>query len=536
MRHALKRRRFMSSTGASEHTIQTEQTRELHYPAMADVEVLIIGAGFSGLCMAIKLLQAGHTSFVLIDKHADVGGTWLLNRYPGCQCDVPSHLYSFSFDRNPCWTSMYADGREIHRYIKDSASRHGVLPHVRFNSVVVSTVWDDAAALWHVEIEQPPAVVSDSQPPAVNPPQMSGTSTITARFVVRAIGGLHIPNLPVIKGMEKFSGPAFHSSLWDSSISLEGKTVAVIGTGASSIQIVPEIAPIVKKLYVFQRSPPWIFPKLNSTIPLWCRQLFMQFPFLMCLFSWLLFLMQEVLGYLLLISKGTRKVAQRAALTHMHGIIEDPDMRQKLEPKYEIGCKRVLLSSSFYPALTRPNVELIADHILEMHENSILIGATGGQKMRSLHIDIIIYATGFDLFSPFRVVGTSGLEFNQEGYSSLLGTTKQGFPNFFTLLGYNTGAAYTSQLIGIEAQVRHTMSCLNLMRGPARSIEPHGASERRYQDFLARRIPGTVWTSKGCNSWYLDPNTGHLFSLWPGSTLEFIYMLWSAKPSDYCIK
>ncbi|KAI5060744.1 hypothetical protein GOP47_0025164 [Adiantum capillus-veneris] len=526
----------MSSTGA---TIQSEQTTELHQPAMADVEVLIIGAGFSGLCMAIKLLQAGYTSFVLIEKHADVGGTWLLNRYPGCRCDVPSHLYSFSFDRNPRWTSMYADGDEIHRYIKDLASRHGILPHVHFNSVVLSAVWDDAAALWSVEIEDQhlPVVVSDhSQPlhrPVVNPRQ---TLTISARFVVRAIGGLHIPNYPAIKGMEKFAGPAFHSSLWDSSINLEGKTVAVIGTGASSIQIVPEIAPIVKKLYVFQRSPPWILPKRNSTIPQKCRQLFKQFPFLMFLFSWLLFLMQETVGCLLLASKGMRRVAQKAALRHMHGIIEDRDMRRKLEPKYELGCKRILLSSSFYPALTRPNVEIIADHILEMHENSILVGAMGGQKTLSLRTDIIVYATGFDLVPPLRVVGTSGLEFNKEGYSSLLGTTKQGFPNFFTLLGFNTGAAYTSQLLGIEAQVRYTMSCLTLMRGLARSIEPHGASQRRYQDFLARRVPATVWTSKGCNSWYLDPNTGHLCSLWPGSTLEFIYRLWSAKPSDYCIK
>ncbi|MCO5557189.1 hypothetical protein L7F22_010749 [Adiantum nelumboides] len=495
---------------------------------MADVEVLIIGAGFSGICMAIRLLQAGHNNFLLIEKHADLGGTWFLNRYPGCKCDIPSHLYSFSFDRNPCWTSMYGGRSEIHHYIKNCASRHGVLPHVRFNTVALSAVWDGTAALWGVEVEHRAAADGRRLRP-------SGTSTILARSVVRAIGALHLPSYPAIKSMEKFAGPAFHSSLWDSSISLEGKTVAVIGTGASSIQIVPEITPVVKKLYVFQRSPAWILPKLDPTIPQRCRHLFMQFPFLMCLLSWLIFLVQEALGFIILYTKSIRQVAQWVAKKHMHGAIKDPDMRRKLEPKYEFGCKRILLSSSFYPTLTRPNVELITDPILELRKNEILIG-TAGQKVRSLVTDIIIYATGFDFLPPLHVVGNSGLEYNEAGYSSLLGTTKHGFPNFFTLLGFNTGATYTSQLVVIEAQVRYTMSCLNLMGGTARSIEPYGASERLFQEDLARRTPTTVWTSGGCKSWYLDSNTGHLFSLWPGSTLELIYLLWSAKPSDYCIK
>ncbi|MCO5552794.1 hypothetical protein L7F22_006311 [Adiantum nelumboides] len=500
---------------------------------MADVEVLIIGADFSGICMAIKLLQAGNTNFVVLEKHADLGGTWLLNRYPGCKCDIPSHLYSFSFDLNPAWTSLYAGSSEIHRYIKNCASRHGILLHVRFNSAVLSAVWDAVAALWHIEVEhQVLSVVDEHQ----WPPPASRTSTISARFVVRAVGGLHIPCQPTIKGLEKFSGPAFHSSSWDSSISLEGRTVAVIGTGASSIQIVPEIAPLVKKLYVFQRSPAWILPKLDPDIPQRWRHLFMQFPFLMCLFAWLIFLIQEALGLMIMHTKSIRRVAQWVAKKHMHGTIKDPNMRQKLEPNYEIGCKRVLLSSSFYPALGRPNVELITDHILEVRETEILIN-TGGQNgcSRSLATDIIIYATGFDLLPSLRIVGNSGLEYNQAGYSSLLGTTKHGFPNFFTLLGFNTGTTYTSQLVTIEAQVRYTMSCLKLMGRSARSIEPRGASEHQYQEFLARRTPTTVWTSGGCKSWYLDSKTGYLFTLWPDSTLKLVYLLWSAKPSDYCI-
>ncbi|MCO5568007.1 hypothetical protein L7F22_021703 [Adiantum nelumboides] len=449
---------------------------------MADVEVLIIGAGFSGICMAIKLLQAGNTNFVVLEKHADLGGTWLLNRYPGCKCDIPSHLYSFSFDLNPGWTSLYADSSEIHRYIKNCASRHGVLPHVHFNSAVLSAVWDAAAALWHVEVEH--QVVVSTIGEHRWPPPASRTSTILARFVVRAVGGLHIPCHPTIKGMEKFSGPAFHSSSWDSSISLEGKTVAVIGTGASSIQIVPEIVPLVKKLYVFQRSPAWILPKLDPEIPQRWRHLFMQVPFLMCLFAWLIFLIQEAVGFMIM-HTSFRQVAQWVATKHMHITIKDPNMRQKLEPNYEIGCKRVLLSSSFYPALARPNVKLITDHILEVRETEILI-STGRQNECSLATDIIIYATGFDLLPSLRVVGNSGLEYSQAGFSSLLGTTKHGFPNFFTLLGFNTGTPYSSQLVAIEAQVRYTMSCLSLMERSTRSIEPRGASERQYQEFLAR--------------------------------------------------
>ncbi|MCO5557193.1 hypothetical protein L7F22_010753 [Adiantum nelumboides] len=231
-------------------------------------------------------------------------------------------------------------------------------------------------------------------------------------------------------------------------------------------------------------------------------------------------------------TKGIRLVAQWVAKKHMHGAIKDPNMRQKLEPNYQIGCKRVLLSSLFYPALARPNVELITDHILEVRETEILF-STGGQNGCSHATDIIIYATGFDLLPSLRIVGNSGLEYNQEGYSSLLGTTKHGFPNFFTLLGFNTG---TPQLVAIEAQMRYTMSCLSLMGRSARSIEPRGASEHQYQEFLARRTPTTVWASGGCRSWYLDSKTGYLFTLWPDSTLKLMYILRSAKPSDYCIK
>lgn len=505
--------------------------------AMADVEVLIIGGGFAGLCMAIQLLRAGYTSFTLIEKYPELGGTWFLNRYPGCRCDIPSHFYSYSFDRNPHWSSMYADRREIHQYINDCATRHGVIPHVRFNTVVHSAIWDEADALWHVEVE---AAVSDK---SLDVKQLStvATSIIKARFVVRAVGAFHVPNYPDIKGMEKFSGPAFHSSYWDSSINLEGKTVAVMGTGASSIQIVPAIAPIVKKLYVFQRTPIWISPKpSNWSFSKRCRQLFAQFPFFMWLFSWFLFLLHEIIIWGVLGRNWMRRVAEWVVRRNMQGAIKDPALLEKLEPKYEMGCKRILLSNDFYPALARANVELITHPILEMGENALRVSGDdvdgGGPNIRSLPVDAIIYATGFQLSSKLRVVGARGQEYFQAGYSTLLGVTKRGFPNYFTLFGYNTGVAQTSQILTFEAQVRYVISCLGLVTAPCRSLEPRAASERRHQEFLARRFPKLVWTFGGCNSWYVDANTRHNFTLWPASTLEYIYRAWSANPKDYRIR
>ncbi|KAI5060438.1 hypothetical protein GOP47_0024858 [Adiantum capillus-veneris] len=499
---------------------------------MADVKVLIIGGGFSGLCMAVKLLHAGISSFVLIEKYAELGGTWFLNRYPGCRCDIPSHFYSYSFDRNPHWSSMYADRSEIHQYIKDCAIRHGVLPHVRFNTVVTAAIWDAAESVWHVKMEES---VADKSHDVDHPPS-SVTSTIKAQFVVRAVGPFHAPQYPEIKGMEKFKGPAFHSSYWDASVDFAGKTVAVMGTGASSIQIVPSIAPIVKKLYVFQRTPAWISPKpTNWSFSKRCRQLFAHFPLLMCLFSWFIFWMHEIIIWGVLRRKWIRRVAEWVVMRNIQGAIKDPALIEKVKPKYEMGCNRILLSNDFYPALARPNVEVMTHPILEVRENALLV-SDGPAGVRPLPVDAIVYATGFQLVTKLPVVGANGLEFTQAGYSSILGITKQGFPNFFTLFGYNTGVAQTSQILTIEAQARYVVSCIGLVGGPSRSLEPLEVSERRHQEFLARRFPKLVWSFGGCSSFYLDKSTGHNFTLWPASTLEYIYRTWSANRRDYHIR
>ncbi|MCO5589256.1 hypothetical protein L7F22_043222 [Adiantum nelumboides] len=499
---------------------------------MADFKVLIIGGGLSGVCMAVKLLKAGISSFILVEKYSELGGTWFLNRYPGCRCDIPSHFYSYSFDRNPNWSSMYPDRSEIHQYIKDCATRHCILPHVRFNTVATSAIWDADNALWRVEVEESMVAGKSLD---VNQVPMVVTSTIKAQFVVRAIGAFHVPNYPDIKGIEKFTGPAFHSSYWDDNTSLEGKTVAVMGTGASSIQIVPAIAPVVKKLYVFQRTPAWISPKpSNWSFSKQCRQLFAQFPLLMCLFSWFLFWLHEIIIWGVLRINWIRRVAEWVVRRNIQGAIIDPALIEKVVPKYEMGCKRILLSNDFYPALARPNVELITHSILEVCENTLLV--SGGQSIRSLPVDAIIFATGYELVAKLRVVGTTGIEFNQAGYSSLLGITKKGFPNFFMLFGYNSGVAQTSQVLTIEAQARYVASCITLVRGPSRSLEPLDASERRHQEFLARRFPKFVWTFGGCKSFYLDQSTCHNFTVWPASTLEYLYRTWSAARKDYHIQ
>src|SRR5215510_4184004 len=320
-------------------------------PSSSAVDVLIVGAGFSGLGMAIKLREAGMESFLVMEKSDDIGGTWWANRYPGCACDIPAHLYSFSFDRNPDWSRMYAPRQEIHAYLKSCAQRYGVMPHIRLNTELRQAVWDEASSVWRVTT--------------------ASGAAITARVLVSAVGALHIPNFPRIKGAENFAGPSFHSTYWDESVELEGKNVAVIGTGASAIQIVPEIAPRAGKLYLFQRTPPWILPKVDFAITQRWKNRFRRVPGLGWLFRELLFWRQEIRVSGFLGNRWLRKRGEKMALDHLEDQIKDPKLRAVLTPKYELGCKRVLLSNDYYPALLRPNVELVTDAITEIREHGI---------------------------------------------------------------------------------------------------------------------------------------------------------------------
>jgi len=482
------------------------------------VDVLIIGGGFSGLCMGIKLREAGMNSFLILEKSADVGGTWWDNRYPGCACDIPSHLYSFSFEPSNEWTRMYPGREEIHDYLKHCVERYKLAPHIRVKTRFHEAVWDETRGVWHASTQD-------------------GTR-IQARVLVSGMGALHVPRYPDLKGLECFKGPAFHSATWDHSVELEGKNVAVVGTGASAIQFVPQIAPCAGRVHLFQRTPAWIVPRLDFAFSEKWKRRFQRIPLTRWALRQYIFWRQEfrVLGFLG--NESVRKKAEAIALRHMARRIKDPKMREALTPKYQLGCKRVLVSDDFYPTLNRPNVELVTDAITEVRERSIVT-----QDGVERPIDVLIYGTGFRATEPLiacRVVGRGGVEIHDawgKRMTAYLGVTVAGFPNFFMLLGPNTGLGHNSVVLMIEAQARYAMKCLKLMkRRKQRVIEVRAESQKRFVEEIYRRMGGTVWQSGGCHSWYQDQSTGEITTLWPGSVISYLRRTRSVSPSDYELK
>jgi cation diffusion facilitator CzcD-associated flavoprotein CzcO len=478
------------------------------------VDTLIVGAGFSGLCMAMKLRDAGMDSFLVIEKSEGIGGTWWENRYPGCACDIPSHLYSFSFDLNPEWSRMFAGWQEIQEYLERSVDRHGVRERIRFKTCLREANWDEDAGLWH-------ATVGDGE-------------RIDARVIVSGMGALHVPHYPEIEGIERFEGPAFHSATWDSAVDLRGKNVAVIGTGASSIQFVPQIAPLAAKLSLFQRTAPWIMPKLDHPIAERWRRRFEHVPGLMRVFRTLLFWSLEI-RVLSFLKKGwLRKQGAKQARTHLEAQVPDAGLRAKLTPDYEFGCKRVLISNDFYPTLGRPNVELVTDAIKEVRAHSI-VTVDGVERP----VDVLIYGTGFrvtEVLLGIRIVGRGGVEIHdawKERVSAFLGITVAGFPNFFLLLGPNTGLGHNSVVLMIEAQVRYVMSCLRLMRRRGWVMEVREESQHRFVEGIRGRLAKTVWQAGGCKSWYQDQRTGESPVVWPGSVVEYRRRTRAASAGDY---
>jgi len=468
--------------------------------------------------MAMKLREAGMNSFLVIEKSEGIGGTWWENRYPGCACDIPSHLYSFSFDLNPQWSRMFAGREEIQEYMVRSVERHGIRDQIRLKTVLREAAWDEAAGVWH-------ATLGDG-------------STIDARVIVSGMGALHVPRYPEIAGLDRFEGPSFHSAAWDSSIDLEGKNVAVIGTGASAIQFVPQIAPLAAKLSLYQRTPPWIVPKLDHPIADRWRRRFERIPGLMRAYRAMLFWILEirVLGFL---KKGwLREQGAKEARKHLAAQVPDSELRAKLTPHYEFGCKRVLISNDFYPALARPNVELVTDAVKELRAHSI-VTADGVERA----VDVLIYGTGFrvtELLRGTRVVGRGGVEIHdawKERVSAFLGITIAGFPNFFMLLGPNTGLGHNSVVLMIEAQVRYVMSCLRMMRWRGQAVmEVRTASQEQFVERVRLRLATSVWQAGGCRSWYQDQRTGESPVVWPGSVVDYRRRTRAAAAEDYLFR
>ncbi|MDB5985922.1 MAG: NAD(P)/FAD-dependent oxidoreductase [Nevskia sp.] len=484
--------------------------------ASQPLSVIVIGTGFSGLGMAVGLKQAGIESFVILERAEAVGGTWRDNHYPGCACDVQSHLYSFSFEQNPEWTRMYARQPEIKAYLQHAADKYALMPHVRFGANVVEARYDDATALWQVK-------TADGR-------------VFVAQVVVSGMGGLSNPAYPKLPGIENFQGKAFHSATWDHAYDLAGKRVAVIGTGASAIQFVPQIADKVGQLDLYQRTPPWIVPKPDRPISARERRWFKRLPFLQRLFRFGIYCAMEtrVLGFVL--NPKLMLLVQKLALAHIARQVKDPLLRRKLTPDYTIGCKRVLISNDYYPALTKPNVEVVTDSIKEVRAHSI-VTADGVERP----IDTMIYGTGFAIQTMIprgTIFGRKGLDMFdvwKEGPQAYLGAAVPGFPNLFMLMGPNTGLGHTSQVFMIESQIRYVMDCLQTMKQrKLRAVEVRAEVYDRFNENLQGQLTQTVWAS-GCKSWYVN-ESGRNTTLWPGFTFRFRSKTRHFKAAEYVLE
>lgn len=465
--------------------------------------IAIIGSGFSGLGMAIKLKEGGERDFVVYEREGGVGGTWRVNHYPGCACDVQSHLYSFSFEPNPNWSRMFAPQPEIRAYLEKCAEKYGVLPHIQLNTEIRTLKWDEAQSLWHIE-------------------DAHGNQS-TADVVISGMGGLSTPSYPALKGLESFQGKTFHSQRWDHDYDLRGKRVAVIGTGASAIQFVPRIQPEVAHLDLYQRTAPWIMPKPDREVSKLEQALFNRFPTLQQGFRNLIYMMLEsrVLGFA--ISPRIMKLAQRLAIRHIHRQIKDPALREKVTPDYTIGCKRILISNDYYPALAQDNVDVVTDGIREIRANSI-VTADGTERP----VDAIIFGTGFhatDPVPPGTVFGRDSVDLIdvwKDGPEAYKGTSVAGFPNLFFLMGPNTGLGHNSMVYMIESQIAYVTDALRLMRQQGlRTVDVRPDAQRAFNTRIQNQLGGTVWNIGGCQSWYIHPVSGKNVTLWPDFTWKF---------------
>jgi cation diffusion facilitator CzcD-associated flavoprotein CzcO len=465
------------------------------------MKIGIVGAGFAGLCAAIRLQQSGFDEVAIYERAADVGGTWRDNIYPGCACDIPSNLYSFSFEPNPEWTRMYPQQGEIHAYLRRVVEKYGLAPRIRFGRELVEARYDEAAAAWDLRFRD------------------GGVERVDV--FIGATGPLSKPALPKIAGLDGFEGTAFHSAQWRHDVDLKGKRVAVIGTGASAIQFVPKIAPQVAHLQVYQRTPPWILPHRDRPFGPRERRLYRVFPFAQRLLRWAVYLRQELLifGF----TGGARVQARfrKFASWLLDRQVADPELRRRLTPGYAPGCKRLLITNDWYPALQRPNVELITEPVAKL-EGRRVVAASGAAR----EADVVIFATGFaatEFVAPMKIFGRGGAELGagwKDGAATHLGMSVAGFPNAFLIVGPNTGLGHNSLVFMIEAQVNYVVAGLKRLRKSGkRTLEVRPEVQAASYAEVQQRLKATVWAS-GCRSWYLTAD-GRNDTLWPGSTLDY---------------
>jgi cation diffusion facilitator CzcD-associated flavoprotein CzcO len=463
--------------------------------------IAIVGSGFSGLGAAIRLKQRGEHDFVLLERADRLGGTWRDNSYPGCACDVPSHLYSFSFALNPDWTRLCSPQAEIQTYLERVAGEHDIPPHIRFGHEMLESAWNDERRLWEIH---------------------TSAGDLTAEILISGMGGLSEPAVPKLEGLESFQGTTFHSAQWNHEHSLAGERVAVIGTGASAVQFVPEIQPEVGELQIYQRTAPWIVPRNNAEINPRLRRLFQRFPPAMKLMRGALYWSAELLVLGLAKEPRLMRILERVAEKNLARQVPDPALRAKLKPSFRLGCKRILFTDQYLPALAHPNVEVVGSPIREVRPHSI-VTADGVEHA----VDTIVFGTGFHVTDqPLidRLRGRDGRLLAEHWHGTMAafnGTTITGFPNLFVLLGPYTGLGHTSIVIMIEAQIEYVMKALDAIDahgGAALDVRPQ--AQAAFVAEMTRMARGTVWTAGGCKSWYLDAH-GNASAIWPDFTFRF---------------
>ncbi len=479
------------------------------------VGAVIVGTGFAGLGMAIRLKQVGIDDFVVLERAGDVGGTWRDNTYPGCTCDVPSSLYSFSFAPKADWTCTYPSQPEIWTYLRECAQSFGVMPHIHFNSGLEDAAWDETSSTWRVRSQ--------------------GGDFLT-RFLILGVGPLSDPKLPSLPGLERFRGTAFHSAQWRHDHDLSGERVAVVGTGASSIQFVPKIQPQVSHLDLYQRTPAWVLPHPNRDLTSAEHWLARALPFTQKVRRASIYMGREmfVLGFA--VNPRFMTVAERMGRAHLKAQVADAGLRAALTPNYRIGCKRILISNDYYPALTHANVDVITTGIREVRERSIV-----GADDRERAVDTIIFGTGFRVTDPpvaHKVRGTAGVSLAdawQGSPQAYLGTSVAGFPNMFFLTGPNTGLGHTSLVFMIESQIQYVLDCLRTMhRHGTTVVDVKPEAQAEFNGAVQQRMKTTVWTTGGCASWYIDAN-GRNTTLWPTFTFAFRRRTARFEPSAYTL-
>lgn len=477
--------------------------------------VIIIGSGFGGQCAAINLLNEGIDDFVILERRSFIGGTWIQNSYPGAAVDVQSPLYSFSFEPYD-WTQLFAEQAELKAYTESIFTKHGLADKALTNMNVDKAEWDEEEALWRVRV--------------------NGSEELTAQFLVNASGQLSKPVIPQFKGKESFKGPSFHTNDWDHHADYVGKKVAIIGSGASAAQVIPAIADKVKHLHVFQRTPHWVLPRKDHVFKPWQRKLLRQpwaYQLLRKIIYWALEF--RVIGF-----KYSRTALRLLGDIPSHRLlnkqVKDPELRRKLTPDFTIGCKRILVSNTLYPSLTRENVTLHdkSDGIDSINETGIK--TTQGHQE---DVDIIVYSTGYDAADgliSYEVKGqgdTSLTKFWEDYPRAYLGTTVPRFPNFFVVTGPNTGIGHTSAIFVIESQIKYVISSIHkVLRSGKKQIEVLPEAEQKYTDKIHHEMEKTVWHNGGCDSWYKS-KSGKIIAMFPGFSFTYRNLCRTFKDADH---